>query len=143
MPARKTNTPKAKKAPAKKKAGKKSARQEAAVKKSIAQSKTKRGPEASEVAVNMDDGPALRSLAEEVWEPGGAPLTGYREPLSGRPILLASLPLKAVEPTPFQRDLSPAHVKRLAQKIEESRSFLDPLIVVRGTEGLVDRCRRT
>jgi ParB family chromosome partitioning protein len=138
VPARKTNTPKAKKAPAKKKAGK-----EAAVKKSIAQSETKRGPEASEVAVNMDDDPALRSLAEEVWEPGGAPLTGYREPLSGRPILLASLPLKAVERTPFQRDLSPAHVKRLAQKIEESRSFLDPLIVVRGTEGLVNRWSRT
>ena len=38
-------------------------------------------------------------------------------------------------PTPFQRDLSPTHTKRLAQKIEESGSFLAPLIVVQGNEG--------
>ena len=48
---------------------------------------------------------------------------------------VAALPIAAVEPTPFQRDLSPTHTKRLAQKIEESGSFLDPLIVVRGTDG--------
>lgn len=59
----------------------------------------------------------------------------YRESLSGRGLLLAVLPFKAVQPTPFQRDLSPTHTKRLAQKIEESGSFLDPLIVVRGEEG--------
>jgi ParB family chromosome partitioning protein len=50
-------------------------------------------------------------------------------------LLVAALPLKAVEPTPFQRDLSPTHAKRLAGKIEESGSFLDPLIVVRGADG--------
>jgi ParB family chromosome partitioning protein len=55
--------------------------------------------------------------------------------LSGKPLLLAVLPLAAVEPTPFQRDLSPTHAKRLAQKIDESGSFLDPLIVVRGADG--------
>jgi ParB family chromosome partitioning protein len=48
---------------------------------------------------------------------------------------MAVLPFKAVQPTPFQRDLSPTHVKRLAEKIEESGSFLDPLIVVRGDDG--------
>jgi len=37
--------------------------------------------------------------------------------------------------TPFQRDLSPTHAKRLAQKIDESGSFLDPLIVVKGSTG--------
>lgn len=41
----------------------------------------------------------------------------------------------AVQPTPFQRDLSPTYAKRLAQKIEESGAFLDPLIVVRGERG--------
>ena len=74
-------------------------------------------------------------LVETMRAAGGAALTAYREPFSGRPLLLASLPLQAVEPTPFQRDLSPTHVKRLATKIEESGSFLDPLIVVRGAEG--------
>lgn len=50
-------------------------------------------------------------------------------------MLFAALPLDAVQPTPFQRDLSPTHTKRLASKIEESGSFLDPLIVVRGEDG--------
>lgn len=123
-----------KRATKKKAAKKKSARRKAAARKSIAPSKTKRGLEATEVALPVD-APEVAPLAEEVRAAGGAPLGAYREPLSGRPILLASLPLAAVEPTPFQRDLSPTHVKRLATKIEESGSFLDPLIVVRGAEG--------
>jgi ParB family chromosome partitioning protein len=49
--------------------------------------------------------------------------------------MLASIPLAAVQPTPFQRDLSPTHVKRLATKIDETGAFLDPLIVVRGEDG--------
>jgi len=40
-----------------------------------------------------------------------------------------------VQPTPFQRDLSPTHTKRLAVKIDEARAFLDPLIVVQGHDG--------
>ena len=66
---------------------------------------------------------------------GGAPIGAYREPLSGSPILLAALPLEAIDPTPFQRNLSPTHAKRLAQKIDESGAFLDPLIVVEGSDG--------
>jgi ParB family chromosome partitioning protein len=126
-----------KKKAAKKKAAarrKPSARRKAAAKKSLAPSQSKRGLEAGEVLLPIDD-PAVAALAGEVHNCGGAPLAAYREPLSGRPLLLASLPLSAVEPTPFQRDVSPTHVKRLAKKIEESGSFLDPLIVVRGVEG--------
>ena len=66
---------------------------------------------------------------------GGAPIGAYREPLGARPLLLASLPVGAVQPTPFQRDLSPTHAKRLAEKIEETAAFLDPLTVVRGEDG--------
>ncbi|HZS58869.1 MAG TPA: ParB N-terminal domain-containing protein, partial [Gemmatimonadaceae bacterium] len=55
--------------------------------------------------------------------------------LGGRAMLLASLPLNAIQPTPFQRDLSPTHAKRLAEKIDETSAFLDPLIVVRGDDG--------
>ncbi len=128
-----------KKAAKKKKGAKKAARRQtprrkAAARKSIAPSKSKRGLEADQVAIEMSD-PAVAALAQEVRDAGGAALAAYREPLSGRPLLLASLPLAAVEPTPFQRDLSPTHVKRLAKKIEESASFLDPLIVVRGSAG--------
>ena len=90
-----------------------------------------RGLDAAEVAASIDD-PALAPLAELVRSAGGAPVGAYREPLGGRALLLASLPLAAVQPTPFQRDLSPTHAKRLAQKIDETQVFLDPIIVVRG-----------
>ena len=76
--------------------------------------------------------PEVAPLCDAVTRAGGAPLAAYREPLSGRPLLLASLPRQAVEPTPFQRDLSPTHTKRLARKIQEAGVFLDPLIAVQG-----------
>ncbi len=100
----------------------------------LAPSKQKRGLIASEMVLSTS-APELSSLVAEVEAAGGAAIGGYREPLSGGAMLLAALPLKAVQPTPFQRDLSPTHTKRLAQKIEESGAFLDPLIVVRGDDG--------
>ncbi|UCH54166.1 MAG: ParB N-terminal domain-containing protein, partial [Pseudomonadota bacterium] len=81
------------------------------------------------------EAPEVADLVAQVQAAGGAAIGAYREPLSGRAILLAALPTAAVQPTPFQRDLSPTHAKRLANKIEESGSFLDPLIVVRGEDG--------
>lgn len=77
----------------------------------------------------------ITPLVKQVETAGGSTIAAYREPLSDRPLLLAALPLSAVVPTPFQRDLSPTHAKRLAQKIEESGSFQDPLIVVQGVDG--------
>ena len=93
-----------------------------------------RGLEAAEVAIAMDS-PEVAALATLVREAGGAPIGAYREPLGGRALMLASIPLNAVQPTPFQRDLSPTHAKRLAEKIDETAAFLDPLIVVRGDDG--------
>jgi len=81
------------------------------------------------------DAPAVAPLVDEVIAVDVAAIGAYAEPLSGQPLLLASIPLKAVQPTPFQRDLSPTHTKRLAQKIDEAGSFLDPLIVVRSEDG--------
>ncbi len=49
--------------------------------------------------------PEVADLAELIVKAGGAPIGAYREPLGGRPITIASLPLAAVQPTPFQRDL--------------------------------------
>jgi ParB family transcriptional regulator, chromosome partitioning protein len=100
----------------------------------LAPGKTSRGLSAEEVAVALDS-PEVAELAALVRSAGGAPLGAYREPLGGRPLLLASLPLGAVQPTPFQRDLSPTHAKRLAVAIEQTAAFLDPLIVVRGEDG--------
>ena len=93
-----------------------------------------RGLAAADVPLPLD-APDVAPLAGEVARAGGVALGAYREPLTGRPLLLASLPREAVEPTPFQRDLSPTHTKRLAQKIDESGAYLDPIIVVRGASG--------
>jgi ParB family transcriptional regulator, chromosome partitioning protein len=70
-------------------------------------------------------------LAEQIRSDGGAPLSTYREPLGGHPVVLASLPIEKVEPTPYQRDLSEPHVKRLANAMERVDRYLDPMIAVR------------
>jgi ParB family chromosome partitioning protein len=101
---------------------------------SLAPRKEKRGLDAAQIALPLD-APEVAPLGAEVRAAGGAPIGAYREPLSGRAMLLAALPLAAVQPTPFQRDLSPTHTKRLAQKIDEAGAFLDPIIVVRGEDG--------
>ena len=54
----------------------------------------------------------------------------YKEPLGGHPTLLSILPIDKIEPTPFQRDLSDTHHKRLADVINKTGYFLDPLIAV-------------
>jgi ParB family chromosome partitioning protein len=94
----------------------------------------RRGLIAAQIALALE-APEIAPLAAQVREAGGMPLGAYREPLGARALLLASLPLQAIAPTPFQRDLSPTHARRLAQKIDETAAFLDPLIVVRGEEG--------
>jgi len=72
-----------------------------------------------------------RALAEHIVNDGGAALAVYREPFGGTPAVLAALPIDRVEPTPFQRDPSEPHVKRLMTVVETLGRFLDPIIVVR------------
>jgi len=93
-----------------------------------------RGLDAAEVVIAMDS-EEIADVVALIRSAGGALIGAYRDPLGGRPLVLASLPLSAVQPTPFQRDLSPTHAKRLAVKIDETAAFLDPLIVVRGEDG--------
>src|SRR6202049_3514071 len=93
-----------------------------------------RGLDAADVAIAIDSA-EIADVVALVRGAGGALIGAYRDPLGGRPLVLASLPLNAVQPTPFQRDLSPTHAKRLAVKIDETAAFLDPLIVVRGEDG--------
>src|SRR5207244_13052065 len=54
----------------------------------------------------------------------------WKDPLGGSPLVTAVLPIDAIEPTPFQRDLSEAHHKKLAAVIEKTGTFLDPVISV-------------
>ena len=74
---------------------------------------------------------ATNELADQIVEDGGAVLAKYREPFGGTPAVLATLPIERVEPTPYQRDPSDAHVKRLMTVIETLGRFLDPIITIR------------
>jgi ParB family chromosome partitioning protein len=76
-----------------------------------------------------------RALADQIVEDGGAALAVFREPFGGTPALLATLPIDRVEPTPYQRDPSEPHVKRLMTVIETLGRFLDPIIAVRRDDG--------
>jgi ParB family chromosome partitioning protein len=77
---------------------------------------------------------ATAGLAEAIAADGGAVLAAYREPFGATPVLLAALPIERVEPTPFQRDPSEPHVKRLMTVLETLGRFLDPIIAVRHDE---------
>src|ERR1700723_1872651 len=94
-----------------------------------------RGLDAADIILSGEQ-PELAGLVERVRQAGGAVVGSYRDPLGGRPLLLATLPVRAIQPTPFQRDLSPTHTKRLAEKIDQAGAFLDPLIVVLGHDDL-------
>jgi ParB family chromosome partitioning protein len=74
---------------------------------------------------------ALDALASQVVADEGAVLSRYRDPFGGQPMLLVALPTDRVEPTPYQRDPSDAHVKRLMGVIETLGRFLDPIVAVR------------
>lgn len=70
------------------------------------------------------------ALEAKVGEAGGVVLARYRDPVGGHWLALAALPLATIAPTPFQRDLSQPHAKRLAGVIEKLELFLDPVIAV-------------
>ena len=78
---------------------------------------------------------SVASLAERIADDDGTVLATYRDPLGGHWQLLAALPLDRVEPTPYQRDLSEAHVGKLAKAIDALDRFLDPVIAVPAAEG--------
>jgi len=81
-----------------------------------------------EVRAASDD---AGELASHVDRDGGAVLASYRDPFGGATVLLVVLPIDRVEPTPFQRDPSEPHVKRLVTVLEKVGRFLDPIIMVR------------
>jgi ParB family chromosome partitioning protein len=98
-------------------------------------SERSRGLDAADIALAADH-QDIRALVERIRQAGGAAVGTYRDPLGGRALVLATLPIRAIQPTPFQRDLSPTHTKRLAEKIDQAGAFLDPLIVVLGHDDL-------
>jgi len=73
----------------------------------------------------------VAELHRAIESDGGKVLAVYREPYGGRWVLLAALPIELVAPTPYQRNLSDSHVRKLEAVIGKLGRFLDPIIVVR------------
>jgi ParB family chromosome partitioning protein len=80
---------------------------------------------------NGTPGATVDELREAIADDGGTVLAAYREPFSGHWVVLASLPIDQIEPTPYQRNVSDAHVRKLENVIAKLGRFLDPIIVVR------------
>jgi len=72
----------------------------------------------------------VREVVTRVEQESGAVIGSCRDPFGGQPLVIAILPIDSVEPTPFQRDLSETHHKKLAGVIEKTGTFLDPVITV-------------
>jgi ParB family chromosome partitioning protein len=82
-----------------------------------------------------EGGVDLGETGEAVTRAGGIVVGAYKDPLGGRPLGIAVLPVSAIEPTPFQRDLSDTHHKRLAEVIQKTARFLDPVIAITAPKG--------
>lgn len=76
----------------------------------------------------------VAELHRAIEEDGGKVLSAYREPYGGHWVVLAALPIGLVEPTPYQRNLSDTHVRKLEAVIGKIGRFLDPIIAVRLTK---------
>src|SRR5262245_6961089 len=74
---------------------------------------------------------AVEDLERAIDQDGGNVLAKYREPFGGQWLVLAALPIDQVEPTPYQRNLSDTHVRKLEGVVAKLGRFLDPIIVVR------------
>jgi ParB family chromosome partitioning protein len=94
----------------------------------------RRGPNPLEAPLELGD-PSISEIAGRVRDAGGALAGAYRDPLGGNALALAVLPVASIAPTPFQRELSPTHARRLAERIEQSGAFLEPIIAVADPQG--------
>lgn len=88
------------------------------------------GLEAGELQAAAPPG-AVAELHQLIETDGGKVLSIYREPYGGHWLILAALPIDLVEPTPYQRNLSDTHVRKLEAVMARIGRFLDPIITVR------------
>ncbi len=77
---------------------------------------------------------AASEVVEKIKSEGGLVLGCYNDPLGKNPVVIAILPIDSVEPTPFQRDLSQVHHRKLADVLNRTGIFLDPVIAVTAPE---------
>src|SRR5215510_119256 len=83
-----------------------------------------------------DPDKATRALVAQIDADGGHVLAVYREPVGKNWHVFALLPSDKVEPTPYQRDLSPTHSKRLQEAIKRIDRFVDPVVMISPKPGV-------
>ena len=69
----------------------------------------------ADYAVYPDQEPSrgARALVEQVERDGGRVLAVYQEPVGDHWQVFCLLPREKVQASPYQRDISPTHVKRV------------------------------
>jgi len=77
-----------------------------------------------------------RALVEQIERDGGRVLAVYQEPVGEHWQIFCLLPRTKVEASPYQRDVSPTHVKRLTEAVRRVDRFVDPIIVVSPRPGV-------
>jgi poly-gamma-glutamate capsule biosynthesis protein CapA/YwtB (metallophosphatase superfamily) len=73
---------------------------------------------------------ALAPAVIPIPKTGGRVLAVYQEPMGKHWQLFCILPLDKVEATPYQRDLSPTHAKRLQEVVKKIDRFVDNYVAV-------------
>ena len=88
--------------------------------------------------VHPDEEPSrqVQALADQVERDGGTVLAVYQEPVGDHWQIFALLPMDKVEPTPYQRDLSPTHAKKLQEVVKKIDRFVDPVVVMSPRPGV-------
>src|SRR5262249_1480268 len=76
------------------------------------------------------------ALAAQVDKDGGRARALYRDPVGDHWHIFGVLPVAKVEATPYQRDLSPAHLKRLQECMKKIDRFVDPIVVMSPRPGV-------
>jgi ParB family chromosome partitioning protein len=77
-----------------------------------------------------------RDLAAQVERDGGHVLAIYQEPVGEHWQLFCLLPHAKVEASPYQRDISPTHVKRLTEAVRKLDRFVDPVVALSPRPGV-------
>ncbi|HYE91535.1 MAG TPA: ParB N-terminal domain-containing protein, partial [Terriglobales bacterium] len=77
-----------------------------------------------------------QALATRVEQDGGHVLAVYQEPVGDHWQIFCLLPREKVEASPYQRDISPTHVKRLTDAVKKLDRFVDPIVVISPEPGV-------
>src|SRR6267143_3265445 len=78
----------------------------------------------------------LVALAEQIERDGGRALALYQDSVGEHWQIFGLRPMAIVDATPYQRDLSPTHVKRLTEVVKRVDRFVDPIVAMSPKSGV-------